>query len=226
MEPDDPDRVSRELAQDSLRRNDPVGWFERLYRAAEAGETEIPWSRTEPNPLLVDWVTKEGLDGTDRTAIVVGFGTGADSEFLASRGFDTTAFEISGTAVRSARERFPSTRVNYAEGDLLNPHAHWIGTFDLVVECLTVQSLPRALRRACFDGLRSLVKPGGTLFVVATSIVEDADLSDGPPWPLTKSEVDRLAGADLVPQSIEHFPFADDAVFGRWRAVYRRKEQP
>jgi Thiopurine S-methyltransferase (TPMT) len=222
MPHDDPDRVSRELAQDSLRRNDPTGWFERLYRKADAGETQVPWSRTEPNALLVEWATKNSPDGTGQTAIVVGFGTGEDSEYVASLGFETTAFEISETAVRSAQQRFPSTRVRYAQGDLLQPPARWIGAFDLVVECLTVQSLPRTMRDACFDGLRSLARRGGTLFVVATSIVESADLADGPPWPLTKSELDMLATADLVVRSIEHFPIPGDPEFGRWRAVYAR----
>ena len=44
--------------------------------------------------------------------MVVGCGLGADAEYIASlgfdtTGFDTTGFDISGTAIRLARQGFP-----------------------------------------------------------------------------------------------------------------------
>lgn len=30
------------------------GWFEQLYGAGESGRITMPWSRTEPDGLLVD----------------------------------------------------------------------------------------------------------------------------------------------------------------------------
>ncbi len=35
--------------------DDPTGWFEPLYAAAERGEREVPWDRGEPRDLLVEW---------------------------------------------------------------------------------------------------------------------------------------------------------------------------
>ncbi|TGQ50741.1 class I SAM-dependent methyltransferase, partial [Mesorhizobium sp. M4B.F.Ca.ET.211.01.1.1] len=93
-----------------------------------------------------------------------------DSEFIASIGYDTTAFEVAATAVSAARRHFPNSRVDYVEADLLALPAQWIGRFELVVECLTVQSLPRPLRAQAIAAVVSLLAPGGRLIVVATSI--------------------------------------------------------
>ena len=41
--------------------DDPTGWFEPLYAAAERGEREVPWDRGEPRDLLVEWAADRGL---------------------------------------------------------------------------------------------------------------------------------------------------------------------
>jgi hypothetical protein len=51
------------LAHESIAGGDPTGWFERLYAAAAAGETGVPWDRHAPSPLLVQWATERGLRG-------------------------------------------------------------------------------------------------------------------------------------------------------------------
>lgn len=43
------------LGRQAAALNDPTGWFEALYTEAETGDAEVPWDRTEPNPLIVDW---------------------------------------------------------------------------------------------------------------------------------------------------------------------------
>ncbi len=52
----------------------------------------------------------EATDAAQR-AVVIGCGLGADAEYVASLGFDTTSFDISGTAIRLARQRFPGSAV-------------------------------------------------------------------------------------------------------------------
>ena len=156
------------LARQHLRQDRPTEWFEALYREARAGEAQIPWSRDEPHPLLVDWAQRHRLRGEGSRAMVVGFGQGHDAEFLAQLGFKTTAFEISLTALAMAKERFPATAVDYEPGDLLQLRSTWLGAFDFVFECMTVQSLPRSLRSAALAGVRSVVAPAGQLLLIAT----------------------------------------------------------
>lgn len=196
--------------------DDPLGWFERLYAQVEDGAATAPWDRGGPHPLLVDWA--DGLDGAGRRAVVVGAGLGADAEYLAGLGFDTVAFDLAETAVRIARRRFPESRVAYRVADLLQPPAAWRRAFDLVFESLTVQSMPPALHADAIARVAELVAPGGTLLVLAAGR-DERDAVAGPPWPLTRAEIDAFATGGVEPVRIEDLR---DAAIRRWRAEYRR----
>jgi SAM-dependent methyltransferase len=205
----DPDEVSRQLAADSLAVNDPTGWFERLYAAADAGDAVVPWDRGAPHPLIVEWAEKRKPVG--ERALVVGAGLGFDAEFIAGLGFDTTAFDISATAVRKARERHPASGVHYRTADLLEPPAEWRRAFDLVVESLTVQSMPVGPRARAIGNVAAMVAPGGTLLVVAFA---GDEREEGPPWPLSRADVEAF-GEDLETVAVEN-----DGQ--RWRVELRR----
>jgi SAM-dependent methyltransferase len=163
----------------------------------------------------------------------VGCGLGRDAEFVAGLGFATTAFDISETAVRVARDRHPGSPVDYRVADLLAPPPAWTGAFDLVVESNNVQSLPRSLRAQATASVASFVAPGGTLLVVAAAATEWGD--DGPPWPLTRADIAAFAAGGaasgpaggpgaggLTEVSVEELPAEDDPLVVRWRAVFTR----
>lgn len=208
----DPDEHARRLAARSIAADNPTGWFEDLYTEAERGTAQVPWDRPAPNPLIVEWA--EGLDGAGRRALVVGFGLGMDSEFVASLGFDTVAFDVSRTAVRTTRDRFPDSKVDYTVADLLDPPAEWHRAFDLVVESLTVQSMPPAVRDRATVHIGQFVAPGGTLLVIANAYDED-NTYEPPPWPLTRAQVEAFGVDGLEPTSVEQTE-------GRWRVEFRK----
>jgi SAM-dependent methyltransferase len=193
-------------------------WFERLYRAAEGGGEPVPWDRGAPHYLLEGWATERRLTGEGRRALVVGCGMGRDSEYLGGLGFATVAFDFSATAVDAVTRRFPRSPVAYRVADLLDPPPEWDAAFDLVVESLTVQSLPRQLRAAAIGRVRGFVAPGGTLLVIAAVKEDGADPPDGP-WPLTRAEVASFAGDGLTLRRLEDFRDADAH---RWRAELGR----
>ena len=195
-------------------------WFERRYAAAERGEAAIPWDRGSPNPVLVRWAEERGLDGAGRRALVVGSGLGSDAELVAAHGFDTVAFDVSPTAVKLARERFPGSRVEYVVADLLDPPEEWRRAFDLVVESLTAQSLPDPPRREAIAAVSGMVAPGGTLIVNA-AIAGDQDFGDGPPWPLTRAEVEAFATGGVRAVRIEIVAGGAPGE-RRWRAEFTR----
>jgi protein-L-isoaspartate O-methyltransferase len=215
---DTPDEHARRLARASGDGDEPLAWFERLYSQVEDGAAVAPWDRGGPHPLIAQWADARALDGTGRRALVIGAGLGQDAEYLSSRGFDTTAFDLAATAIKLAAQRFPGSRVDYRVADLLEPPAAWRGAFDLVLESLTVQSMPPELHEAAIARVGELVAPGGTLLVVATGRDEDAAAA-GPPWPLTRAEIDAFAAGGLEVERIEEL--RDASVF-RWRAQYRR----
>ncbi|WP_280305867.1 class I SAM-dependent methyltransferase [Nocardia neocaledoniensis] len=210
--------ADRRLAAEALAANDPTGWFEPLYAEAAAGSAPVPWDRPDPNPLLVDWFAGHPTSQGTR-ALVIGCGFGTDAEFVAARGSRTTAFDISPTAIRGARARHPESPVAYQVADLLNPPATWTAAFDLVIESITVQSLPPAVREPATAALRTFLAPGATLLVIAD--IAGAPLP-GPPWPLTPEDIDAIATPDLTPVRVERLPRPDLPGRHRWRAEFRR----
>jgi SAM-dependent methyltransferase len=191
--------------------DEATGWFEPLYARAAAGEGDVPWDGGEANPLLHDLVP----DGPGR-AIVVGCGLGDDADLVAARGWDTLAFDVSPTAVRLARERFPAAAVDWRVADLLELPGAWLAGFDLVLEHYTVQALPVRLRETATAAVRSLVAPGGTLLVLAMQGRDPSPDRPGPPWVMTRDEVLAL-GAGW-----EQRRFEDAADDTEWVASFRR----
>lgn len=214
----DPDAHTRELAAKAPI--DPTGWFEELYAEAADGRATVPWDRGEPAALLAEWA--RGLDGTGKRALVVGCGLGRDSEFIASLGFDTVAFDVSATAIATTKARHPDSTVDYVTADLLNPPGHWRRAFDLVVEDMTVQSLPDPPRAQAIANIPPLVGPGGTLVVVAAANLTGA-ATDGPPWPLVRAEIDAFAVDGLQAGLVECLPDVTDPAIHRWRATFTRR---
>jgi hypothetical protein len=218
----DPENLIRQMAAESMARDDATGWWERLYEAAEQGAAELPWARGGPHPALAAWGEREAVHGDGRRAVVVGAGTGVDAEYLATLGFATTAFDISATAVAAARRRFPDSEVDYRQADLLALPDAWQRAFDLVVESLTVQALPPQLRAEATAGVRSLVAAGGTLLVIAVATDTPCPPDHaGPPWPLTRADIDAFAVDGLRPVNVERLAEPDRPA-GRWRVEFRR----
>ncbi|MFD4432503.1 class I SAM-dependent methyltransferase, partial [Nocardia sp. NPDC058497] len=175
-----------------------------------------------PTPHRVDGLTARSIPQGAR-GLVIGCGYGTDAEFVAAQGIRTTAFDISPTAIRGARTRFPQSPVTYKVADLLHPPAAWLGAFDLVIESITVQSLPPEVRRSAITSIQNLLAPDATLLVIADIATAPAA---GPPWPLTAADIDAFAAPDLTPIRIESLPRPDAPSRHRWRAEFHRPQAP
>lgn len=205
-----------ELSTEAITKGEPTAWFDRLYAAGETGEVSMPWDRDEPQAQLRDWVEARDLRGEGRRAVVVGCGLGADAEYLASRGFETTGFDIAATAVRLARARHPDSAVDYRVADLLALPEEWRQAFDLVVEIFTLQALPDPPRDRAIRGVSSLVAPGGTLLAIAFRHTEGVDPDVGPPFSLTREVMNGLADDGLTQVD------AEELAGPLWRVEYQR----
>lgn len=208
------DAESARLAKRALRDGAPTSWFEQLYAGGRADLVDMPWDRPGPLPLLRDWLA-EGSG----SAVVVGCGLGVDAEFVASRGYRTTAFDISESAVRTARERHPDSPVTYRTADLLDLPHEWSGAFDLIVEVINVQALPVDLRPRAVAAVAGLVAPGGTLLAVENVRPDGAALPDRPPWPFSRADIESFAEHGLRTVAIEAH---EDPTAPRWRAEFTR----
>ncbi|HWH95240.1 MAG TPA: methyltransferase domain-containing protein [Baekduia sp.] len=223
---DDIERITERLVSDARAGNDPTGWFEPLYAAAAETDGAPPWTSDQPRALLRQWIEERGVEAAATTAVVVGCGLGADAEYIASLGFATTAFDVSPTAIRIAREQHPGTTVDYGVADLFALPAAWRRAFDLVVECWTVQALPDPPRGQAIAAISDLVAPGGTLIVVALArddgAPDDLAADSGPPWPQPRAAIEAFAtdGVELVDPALVEDPERPGRL--GWRAEYRR----
>jgi len=211
---------AQSLAASSLARNDPVGWFEQLYAEATRGDAIVPWDDRAPNPHVIAWLDRE--TPPPGRVLDVGTGLGDTAEAQAARGHRVVAFDVSASAIDAARRRFPDSPVRYEVANLLAPPAGWDLAFDLVVECYTLQVLPPAARDEAIRALRRFVAPGGTLLVVARGR-EPEEAPGRMPWPLTRAEIEAIAGDGLTLDAFEDFVDAEEPPVRRFRAAFRRR---
>jgi SAM-dependent methyltransferase len=138
--------------------NDEEFWNER-YRSSSR-----VWSG-RPNPHLVAEVA--GL--APGRALEVGCGEGADAVWLAGRGWDVVAADISSVAITRAAEHArradpaAAGRIEWRRVDLVQRPPE-PGAFDLV--SAQFMQLPPEPRARLFAGLGAAVRPGGALLVV------------------------------------------------------------
>ncbi|MBR8826385.1 MAG: class I SAM-dependent methyltransferase [Gomphosphaeria aponina SAG 52.96 = DSM 107014] len=176
------------LATESVSKSDPSGWFDVLYAQANGDATQVPWARMTTHPYLQDWLDKYPPAGEGKSALVIGCGLGDDAEALATCGFEVTGFDISPKAIAWCNQRFPNSRVTYQVADLFALDQNWVGAFDLVYECRNIQALPLNVRAEAIKCVGELVAAGGKLLVVTR--FRDTDTPpDGPPWPLSETEL-------------------------------------
>ncbi|MGB7281458.1 MAG: class I SAM-dependent methyltransferase [Candidatus Acidiferrum sp.] len=212
---------ARELAEESIQRGDPTGWFERLYREGEDGTSVIPWADRGANGSLLEFWSAHPERTDGKQAIVIACGLGDDAEQLAAWGFATTAFDISETAIRMARKRFPKSAVKYSVADLFHPPAEWERNFDFVFEANTVQALPAGVRPGAIRNIASFVRPGGKLLVIVRG--REPDEPEGQlPWPLTRAELAEFLRAGLNEENFEESFDKEEPPARRFRVLYSR----
>lgn len=135
----------------------PSDFWERFY------EDRDRWSGN-PNAALVD----EASDLPPGRALDLGCGQGADAIWLAARGWDVTAVDISRNALDRAAEHARDAGVDHAirweRHDLAASFPD--GPFDLVSACF-LQSPVELPRERVLRDAAAAVAPGGRLLVVA-----------------------------------------------------------
>ena len=140
----------------------------RFGAAARAAEWDGRYTEREgamwtgrPNGRQVAEVA--GL--TPGRALDVGCGEGADAIWLARRGWNVTAIDVSDVAVRRAREAAQLARVEvqWVCGDVLQT-AFPARSFDLL--SLQYPALPKAAGEAAMRTVLDTMRPGGLLLAV------------------------------------------------------------
>ena len=188
-------------------------WFDGLYQNNKKTHENIPWARQAVNPLLQTYLDEE--ISHKGTALVIGCGLGDDARALELVGYDVTAIDVSQTVLDLAKERFAGSHIKFIKQDIFE----YTQTFDFVFEALTVQSLPIAFREKMIKAVAGTVVQGGRLLLVAH---KKEEVFEGPPWPLTKEEVELFKTCGLT--ELSHELHTEDSKISntRFRVLYKK----
>ncbi|WP_417324802.1 class I SAM-dependent methyltransferase [Halarcobacter sp.] len=187
----------KKMVKDFQENDNPTGWFDKIYQSANGDYKEVFWADLEPSPYLISWLKEEKITKENKTAIVIGCGVGDDAEALSSFGFEVTAFDISPTAIKLCKKRFPKSKVTYIVADLFDYPKDWFESFDVVYECNTIQVLPDQYRKKARKAMSSLLAKDGYILVSCRSR-EEGTMLDVIPLPLSKSEMDEFVTLDKL----------------------------
>ena len=198
--------------------NKATEWFDELYKKHKDNHENIPWARKAVNPLLQTY-----LDDIDHThkgkALVVGCGLGDDAHALELAGYDVVAIDVSESALEIAKERSVGSSIVYEKQDIFDMPDKYKAHFDFVFEALTIQSLPVKFREKMIEAVADTLKVNGKLLVVAHKKSREFD---GPPWPLTKEEIDMFKNHDLKELSFETHTEESNVSNTRFRVLYEK----
>jgi SAM-dependent methyltransferase len=206
----DPARQGRD--DDPFRRD----WFHAVYALAEGDAAKVPWGNLSPHPHLAGWLANTRLDGA--RALDIGSGLGDNAAALAGQGAHVTGFDLVATAVDWAKQRFP--HIAFQTADLFAAPLEWAEAFDFINEIYTLQALPADLLPQARQALAGFLRPGGQLLVIARARDEDQAI-DGPPWPLTRTDLLAFEACGLRLETLEDIP-PGVTPNRHWRALFRR----
>lgn len=180
-----------------IQEDKPTSWFEPLYARSNPHGEGVPWANMKTHPSFEKWLTQSPLNGEGKSALVVGCGMGDDAIELESLGFQVTAFDVSETAITFCKERFPQSKVDFVQADLLANQSQWQVKFDFVLEIYTVQALPPKYEKELIENISNFVATNGQILVIAEVGKEERSFENGPPWILTAQHVDSFESCGL-----------------------------
>ena len=213
------DAIDDALPHDAAGR---AAFFNTVYETAGGDLGNVPWADQKPKDRLEAWLSAH--PGAGRRGLDIACGVGDNAEAISAAGYATTAFDLAEDAVAWAKRRFPDSAVDYRVANLLDPPAGWHRAFDVVHECYTIQSVPRAMHIAFAEAVANFVAPGGSLLIYAR-YNPPGPLLGGAPWPLTDETLASFASFGLVREHEDTFDLErPDRIIPHRFAIWRRPE--
>ena len=141
---------------------------------------QLPWDTGQPEPLLVEFVTSDGV--TPGSALEIGAGTGTNSIWMAERSFDVLGVDVAPLAVERAQAKMEgrALRCRFAAWDFLAAPPPG-GPFQFVFDrgCFHVFDEPGE-REQFATQVAAILEPGG-LWLSLIGSTEGPPREIGPP---------------------------------------------
>jgi SAM-dependent methyltransferase len=141
---------------------------------------QLPWDTGQPEPLLVEFITSDGV--TPGSALEIGAGTGTNSIWMAERGFDVLGVDVAPLAVERAQAKMQgrALRCRFAASDFLSAPPPG-GPFQFVFDrgCFHVFDEPWE-REQFAAHVAAVLEPGG-LWLSLIGSTEGPPREFGPP---------------------------------------------
>ncbi|WP_282135475.1 class I SAM-dependent methyltransferase [Seonamhaeicola maritimus] len=177
--------------------NKPNDWFEVLYRKTSKEGEGVPWANMAPHPLFKNWIDENPNLDNGKTALVVGCGLGDDAVELENQGFKVTAFDVSKSAIALCKKRFPNSKVEFVQADLIKGVSSWYKKFDFVLEIFTIQALPPKYEKVLIQNISDFVSENGKLLIVTEVQKKTRIYENGPPWLLNTNYMELFEDCGL-----------------------------
>ncbi len=190
----------KEMVRGFQQKDDPTGWFDSIYSDADGDYKAVFWADLKANPYLLNWLQQNPITVPKKRAIVIGCGVGDDAEEISKFGYEVTAFDISPSAIKLCKNRYPNTKVNYLVADLFKYPKEWFENFDLVYECNTIQVLPGKYRTKALEAMASFLAINAYILVSCRSR-NSGEQEDDIPLPLDKDEINGFVRSGLTQKS-------------------------
>lgn len=204
-----------------VSQEDQDRWNARYREGAYAG-------RTHPSALLAEWLPKLTLRETRPRAIDVACGTGRNAVFLARRGWQVDAVDISEVALghlteTATAERLPITCIQTDLEDAASRSTDFRKTnrYDLAI-------MFRYTNMPLIDDLKSVIKAGGYL-IVEQHLITEADVVGprNPQFRVTPDALrDAVAGLDIIAYREDIVNDPDGRPAALAQLVARRRRRP
>jgi SAM-dependent methyltransferase len=184
---------------------------------------QAPWDSGVPSKELIRVLDEEAI--TPDRAAELGCGTGTNAVYLASRGFDVTAYDLSPTALAAARKKAAEAgaTVNFVEADLCR-YTLEVLPFDFVFDRGCYHAARQIDQPGFIKTLQRLTRPGTRLLMLAGNANEKVE--PGPPTVTAAeicSELEPLFEIQFLREFRFEVPVTPDG-FLAWSCLMTRRE--
>lgn len=185
---------------------------------------QLPWDSGRPSKELIRVLDSEKIK--PGRAGELGCGTGTNAIYLASRGFDVTAFDLSPAAVEGARQKAAeaNAKVNFVEADLCRFTLD-VPPFDFLFDRGCYHAARRIDQPGMMKTIKRLTRPGSRFLLLSGNANEK-----GPPGPpqMTAAEICNELEPLFEIQFLREFRFevpAPPEGFLAWSCLMTRRAE-